>query len=377
MSDACSSVAPPPRVLVYSAASPTEEGGVQKVVRRLSGELRSRGFQVKQGWASSSPMELDALRAPLRWSQAPLGPLACIPSFVGLARALLKLRPQIVNVHFVTGQALYFILLRKLFGFKTILSVHGSDLLRPREHLGLALPFMLRRADAVTVVSEDLRQRLLLGLGLDPRKVRYVPNGVDVDFWADAQRDLPRLALAAPHLVTVGRLEPVKGLDVLLQAFWRVRRNYPDARLTIVGEGEARAALERQAALLGIEAGVTFAGRLAREGIRELFGGAHLFALPSRSEGMPLALLEAMAAGLPVVASTVGGVREVVGDEAGLLVRSGVSEPLATAILHLLGEPALAARMGAAAAERVRERYSSAASTRAFESVLREVSILV
>ncbi|MGE5501593.1 MAG: glycosyltransferase, partial [Ignavibacteriales bacterium] len=155
-----------------------------------------------------------------------------------------------------------------------------------------------------------------------------------------------------PRLVAVGRLHPVKGFDVLIDAFALVRQAHPDARLSIVGDGEQREPLRRQIAARGLEGAVDMPGALTPDAVRERLHAAGLFVLPSLSEGMSLALLEAMACGLPVVASAVGGVNEVVRPDVGILVPPHDPRALADAILQAVDDEARLRSMGAAARRR-------------------------
>jgi glycosyltransferase involved in cell wall biosynthesis len=143
----------------------------------------------------------------------------------------------------------------------------------------------------------------------------------------------------------VGRLVPEKGVDVFLQAAALVLAVVPQARFLVVGDGPVRADLERQAAGLGIADRVTFTG--FRADAPQVIAGLDLLAVPSRSDGSPLVVCEAMAAGVPVVASRVGGLPDLVADgRTGLLVGPGRSEELARALVSLLLDPTAADELG-------------------------------
>ena len=165
---------------------------------------------------------------------------------------------------------------------------------------------------------------------------------------------------AASNLVVfIGALDPAKGLFELLDALCAVRAAVPDVRLVCAGEGE-RAALVRHAAQLGIADAVRFTGRVGPSGKRALLESAAVFALPSYCEGLPLDLLEAMAAGVPVLATPVGGIAEVVVDGvSGFLAAPGDAATLARRMRSLLLDRAAAARIGAAGRETVRRRFSA------------------
>lgn len=191
------------------------------------------------------------------------------------------------------------------------------------------------RLAAHVAVSERSGREVEAYAGLPPGSVGVVRNGVP---------DLGPVE-PLPHdgvvLVAVGRLNAQKGFDVLLEALQRLT----GARLVIVGGGEEHDALTRQAARLGLSGRVRITGWTER--VRHFLSQGDIFVLPSRSEGFPLAIVEAMLAGLPVVASGVGGVPESVRDgETGLLVAKDEPERLAAALQRLIADPELRVRMG-------------------------------
>jgi glycosyltransferase involved in cell wall biosynthesis len=230
-------------------------------------------------------------------------------------------------------------------------------------------------ATTVVAVSSVVANFVREHYGVSPAKVAVIFNGVDDAFLVrrpvedaatSGAEDRPR------RLVTIARLDAFKGVDVFLDAAALVIARYPDLELHIVGGGPLRASLEQQAGALGIAASVTFHGLLTDVAGPLLM--ADIFALTSRSEGLGVAAIEAMAASKPVVASAVGGLSEVVVDgETGFLIRprrvaGGAPEPdreaIAEAILRLLGKPDLAQSMGRAG----RLRYEDHFTARAFAS---------
>lgn len=344
----------------------------------LSRAMEERGHEVTEAWAEPGagpgrasnewilPLEVTAGSTNLPAARA-LGSAA--GSLARLARGLARRRPDVVNVHFLMGQCVYFLMLRKIFGYRVVLSAHGSDVLRPSDPCRKYLPYFFRKADATTVVSSHLQDeaRKLAGDGARTDRIRLVPNGVDVDFWSAAPRDPSE----TPTLVTAGRLERVKGFDVLLDAFAEVRERAPSARLVLAGDGAERASLIARARELGVLEGVEFAGHLAPHELRARLARASVFVLPSRSEGMPLALIEAMAAGVPVVATRVGGVPEVVHSGTGRLVEPERPPELARAVLDVLRDDALARHLskeGRARAEAFSRTKTHDAYERVFES---------
>jgi glycosyltransferase involved in cell wall biosynthesis len=168
----------------------------------------------------------------------------------------------------------------------------------------------------------------------------------------------PREARQRGYLLVVGRLRIRKGVDVLLAALPEVRRRHPAVRLLIAGDGEHRAALERRVAELELGDAVTFLGRAAGARVRGLLRGAAALVVPSIYEGMPLVVLEAMEAAVPVIASRVSGIPEVVEDgRTGWLVPPEDPASLAVALAAALADPEEARRRGAAGLRRLDERF--------------------
>jgi glycosyltransferase involved in cell wall biosynthesis len=245
---------------------------------------------------------------------------------------------------------------------------------------------VLRRTHAVVAPSESVAA-VLVAAGIDPAKVRVIENGVAVDrvgAAAAAGRDRLRrewgIEARERVVLALGRLSPEKGQDVLLEAFASLPAA-PGAplRLVFVGDGALRPSLEARVAELAAAGrlaprGVVFAGW--RDDPHACLGAADVFALPSRREGLPLALLEAMAAALPIVATEVGGVvRALDGGRCGLVVPAGRPADLGAALASLLADRALCSRLVAAASDRVRAHYSVDRQTRALARVYAEAHV--
>lgn len=197
---------------------------------------------------------------------------------------------------------------------------------------------LYRRADCVICQSRAMAGDLTAAIGLAPERLAVLPNPLDLER-IRAARQAPSLwSGTGPRLLAVGRLAPEKGFDLLLEAFAAVRLRLPDARLVIAGEGSERAALDALARRLRLDAAVRFAGRVDDPCL--FFPGATLFVLPSRREGMPNALLEAAAGGLPLVALPASGsVVDFLAECPGAWVASQISAPaLAEALLRALRE---------------------------------------
>lgn len=252
-------------------------------------------------------------------------------------------------------------LLKQLCGVPYIVSLRGGDVpgFQPYDLAGYhkvtgpVIRFLWRGAAHVVANSQGLAALARQSAGQTP--IRMIPNGVDTARFTPAEH---REEGGPVHLVFVGRVVHQKGLDVLLAALSKLPAEAEYA-LTIVGDGPLRGALTEQAAALGVLPRMRFAGWAGREEMPELLRRADLFVFPSRDEGMPNAVLEAMAAGLPVVATRISGNEEVVVDgETGLLVPPDDPDALAGALAGLLTDAARRRRLGAAGRERVCREYS-------------------
>jgi glycosyltransferase involved in cell wall biosynthesis len=230
---------------------------------------------------------------------------------------------------------------------------------RPFYHRRIA---MLRAVDRFVVLNPESATELEeVGLGAVP--ARLVPNGVDARRFAPAGpgqrlalRERLGLSASEPVALFVGRLERRKGLDLLPAAWADLECRGAAPRLLIAGPGDPDVWI-REARALGVESRVTFLG--ARTDVADLYRAADLFVFPSRSEGCPNAVLEAMASALPVVATDVAGNREVMGEDgkAGWLVPAETPSALAEAIATLVAAPALRRDIGAAARAAVLDRF--------------------
>jgi glycosyltransferase involved in cell wall biosynthesis len=243
-----------------------------------------------------------------------------------------------------------------------------------------------RLSTYVVVNSESVRKLLVERDGLPPQKVRVIHNAVDVEQFVGAQPDkqslLPGVGKNTKLIAVIANMySPVKGHDHLIAAAGTVCRIEPEATFLLIGDGPERPKLERQVAGADLSKNVLFLGR--RNDIPELLACCNLSVLPSEAEGLPNALLEAMAAGLPVVATRVGGTPEVIEDGvSGLLVAARAPHALAGAILRILRDSKLATRLAQAGQKRMRthfsfdrlmaeleELYAPAPGTRRFDAV--------
>ena len=224
----------------------------------------------------------------------------------------------------------------RFFSIPVVISCRGSDinyLTRKRLHRAL-IRWTLRRATRVLSVSEALK-REIVALGVPADKVTVIPNGIEAEKFqplphGEARRRL-NLDADARYIVSVSRLSHEKGLDILLRAVAAMRNR--DVRLLLVGGGSERTALGDLATRLGIDARVTFVGDTTHSQIPLWLNAANLFVLPSRTEGWPNVLMEALACGRPAIGTNVGGIPEIIDSDAlGRIVPPENAEALAHAL---------------------------------------------
>jgi glycosyltransferase involved in cell wall biosynthesis len=374
------------RVLfIANTLPPQDVSGVGEQVLQLAAGLRELG---------------DEVEVLGRGPQGAAGPKVLFPLTIVPAawRALRRFRPHVVQVHESDGAlaALLVLAVRNLIEPRPLLAallqvsyVEELRAVRPLVAGGRVLgrpggaemrfrrlkaPFQIllglitaRAADVVLAPSEATAAELRRDYRVE--EVGVIPNVTG------ALKVAPAGEAEGPpgYLLFVGRLRIRKGVEILLEALRGLRRKIPGAVLRIAGDGEHRGALERAAADLG--SAVTFLGTQSASQVRTLLHGAAALVIPSIYEGMPLVVVEAMDAGVPIVASAVSGIPEVVVDgETGWLVPPEDPEALARALEAVLMDPDEARRRGEAGRRRAAERYRPAAAAASWRAAIERSS---
>ncbi len=347
-------------------------GGAERVLTSLAltlaagGEYDCQVGLLKEGWiarelrAHGREPVLFALRHPL---DAGL--------LWGLVRHIKRSRVDLVHAHEFTMNV-YGGVAAAIAGVPGLATVHGRGYYAQAGRRIAALKLAARLGCTLVAVSADIQRFLMAELGFGP--VRVVPNGIDVDRPARGDRDRGRALLGLPSHVpvigAVGNLYPVKGHRVLLAAASRLEQ---PVHIAIAGRGDEEEALVEEARVLGLANRLHLLG--FREDVPDLLAAFDIYASPSFSEGQSLALIEAMAAGLPIVATDVGGNSELLGEPepTGVLVPSGDADALAKALARFLAAPALARDLGAAARTRARTEFSLEAMVRRYTALYAEL----
>jgi glycosyltransferase involved in cell wall biosynthesis len=362
-------------------SSPVWTGPAEPMASVAMG-LARRGHRVEVAVDSLRPgdarQRLEALGLPLRPGltlSTKAGPLAYLRDLRALRRAGRDL--DVVHAHFSHDHALSLLALRGRRAARVVRTVHSSRSLRDRALQGL----VHRRTDGLIAVCAAHARVLADRFGVEPRRVLASRGAVDAVAFSPEGPDLRRelgLARGQPVAGIVSRVKPDRRHGELLDAFELVARRLPEARLVIVGRGEGLEAIRARAAGPGLEGKVIFAGYRTGPELAAAYRTLDCKVLLAEgNDGTCRALLEAMACGCPAVAWRFGAPAETIVDgESGLLVREGDVAGLAGALLELLGSPARARALGAAARARMAARYGEEGRTAEVEAFLERVRAL-
>ena len=249
-------------------------------------------------------------------------------------------KPDLVLAYWVYPEGAGALRAARKLSVPIVLGARGSDLRRPPDAMSrVRMRRTVLGVDYFLTVSEELR-RIALGFGLDPQRCRTIPNGVDSSLFHQRDRSQARQALGlSPQsrvVLYVGNLIPTKGLNELAAAYSEMAAQDPDVQLICIGEGSLRDQLENRFAATGLAGRVRFPGVKPPAEVAQWMAASTLLCLPSYSEGCPNVVVEALACGRPVVATSVGGTPEWIDTENGLLVPPAQVPPLRAALAQAL-----------------------------------------
>jgi glycosyltransferase involved in cell wall biosynthesis len=292
---------------------------------------------------------------------------------------LRALNPRLVHAHFGRGGALALPIARAL-GLPLVVQYHGADATKDKHYRRGLLPTIyqqrlaeLQRQVALIICVSDFIRDRLLARGFPAEKLFVHRYGVEMDGWEDA----PPPVASPPYLLFAGRFVEKKGIPTLIEAMRGLKRDGRDVRLKLVGDGPIAGELRRQASDLR---SVEFSGWVPNAELRHMMRGALAVCVPSLeaasgdAEGLPNVVLEAMAAGAPIVATHHAGIGEAIEDgRSGFLVPSGDVDALTMALRRLVGAPELARTMGAEARLVARDRFDAVTQSKRLEAILEGV----
>jgi glycosyltransferase involved in cell wall biosynthesis/uncharacterized membrane protein len=361
-----------PSVTHATPSYPPTLGGMEKVVQILARIQNQRGYKTKVLTSDQNRPEVETEGFPIqRLKTFVFANTRLMPSLpVKLARMSKR---DIVHFHFASAYMPEVVwLMSKIRGLKYVAHMHLDFV--PTSRLGFllklykpyVLKYVLRSATAVVVFTKDQQKSLISQYGLQPTKVKVIPNGVEEKFYYDGKRSLHKKM----RLLFVGRLEQQKNLSQLLYALDGVSDKFVT---TIVGEGSLENSLKTLAKSLKLK-NVKFVGRADGQVLLDHYKYADVFVLPSELEGMPLVLLEAMAMGLPIIATNVTGTRDVVGNNKnGLLIPFGDAKKLRAALLKLADNQKLYNKLSESS-RAFAKQYSWSKVADKFENLYKDIS---
>ncbi len=350
-----------PHVLLVLDQIPKSLGGGERIVLRLATLLPQYGFRVSILCFSAHPENSVLQSPPCPVYLLPLRRTYDLTAFraaIDLRRFLQHNRIQIVQTFFESSDLWAGCVTKTMSKAKLIWSRRDMGILRARKH-SLAYRLMARMPDAVFTVSDQVRRHCTEVDGVDPDLVETIYNGLNLSDWSEIDR--PIKARGDLVVSTVGNIRRVKGHDLFIVAAASIASQFPAVSFNIIGdvlEQDYFVELQHLVRDLNLSDRFHFIGGV--KNLRERLKATDIFVLPSRSEGFSNAILEAMAASLPVVATNVGGNAEAVTNGVnGFLVPPEDPAALAEGIAHLLSDPQKASAMGIAGRAMVKEKFTS------------------
>jgi glycosyltransferase involved in cell wall biosynthesis len=350
------------RLRIIHAVSSLKVGGMEQFVLRLADAQQRRGHPVSILAIQDGPLREKAQQMGL--SVRVLGGKPKVARVIMGIRTLSRFRPDIVHAHNTTS--LHYAVLAKWIGSaKVVLTNHGQGLGPAR----VPSRREWQRTDAVIAVSQAVAARM--DASQVGERLSVIHNGITIAASGQDRLELRNALCLSERLVgtIAARIDHLKGHETLLKALALLRASNIAVTLLIAGDGTERANMERLAQELSLgPEWVRFLG--FRPDVPDLLAASDFFVLPSLTEGLPLSILEAMAHRLPVVATPVGGIPEIIEDgKHGLLVPVQDPQALADAITRLAGEPGLCNSLGEAAYDRVRDAFSFDEMVRRYQSL--------
>jgi len=363
--------------ILLALPNDNDTGGVVSVVQNLAKYLTSRGHDVLFLNASdgifirAKPTKLGCPGFDLRM-QSPFGdrhPTISILAFLfffpigmyQIVRLVRRHRIDVINIHYPADCLFYFALCRRILGIGLITSVHGADVFpNGTLHNGCsrALRFIFSSSDLIVAPSRNFQRMFLTAFPEFKTKTAFVHNGVDLAELDDISTSATD-GKQAPYVFCISAYKEQKAIDVLIRAFKLVRNADPTVTLTIAGPGPLREELEQLAVSLGIREQIEFLGVTGRDDVVRLLRGCKAFVLPSRFETFGIVILEAMACKKPVVATTAGGIPEIIENgQNGILVEPNDPKGLAEALVKLLKDESLQRITAMNGYATVRERFT-------------------
>lgn len=349
-----------PHVLIVVDQFPRILGGGERVALKMAELLPQYGFRASILTFCADPECEELRRSKSQFYVLPLKRTYDLNAFraaLALKQFLKSQQVQLVQTFFESSDLWAGLITKSMSDAKLVWSRRDMGILRGRKHTAV-YRLMAKMPDAVFAVSEQVRRHCITADGIEPTRVKTVYNGLDLTQWEE--RATPTRHTRKPVVATVGNIRRVKGYDVLARAAGIIAPRFPQVTFRNAGavlDTNFFAELEGLVSELGLTGRFDFVG--ASDDVRTFLMDADVFVLPSRSEGFSNAIIEAMAAGLPVVATDVGGNGEAVENGvSGIIVPAEDPAALAEAIMELLANPERAKEMGNAGKEIAAKKFS-------------------
>ena len=346
---------------VVHAIRSLEFGGAEKMVLKLAEKQKISGRISPRLVCIMGEGELrgEAENYGLPWKVMGMGGIRYLSPIFRLVSIFRRIRPDIVHTHNLVAHV-HAAPAARFLGIPVLHTKHGRAVSSFSRFPGLRR-WIYNLAGRIAVVSDETGESLIRKTGIDPRKVITVYNGIETESFSGGEGGSLREELGIGDSETVfgslSRLSPEKDHRTLIKAFSSLAAGHENCRLLIVGDGPLREELEEMVAGLELASRVTFAG--FREDTAASLAAMDVFLQPSLEEGLSLTILEAAAAGVPIITTPVGGTPEIIIDGAeGVMVEPGSSEQLASAMESFLREPDRFRKMAEAARRKVRDRFS-------------------
>jgi len=335
-------------------------GGAERMISTLTAALNRGQFRIIVGLFRPGWLQAECETLGVTTFVIPLAGRFYLQWFRACLRLLRKERVALIHAHEFSAIVCGWIV-ATVAGVPVVATVHGKNYFWEKLRRRAAYRLVSRQGTMVAV-SQDLKRFICDRLGIAEKRVEVIYNGVaqaQTVTDEETQKCKAEIGISGlyPVLGVVGSLYPVKGHRFLLEAMPEILRRWPQAVLLVIGRGELEFALKERAEQLAIGAHIHFLGM--RQDVPRLLSVLDAFVLPSLSEGLSLALLEAMASGKPVVATRVGGNPELIDHgRTGFLVQPEDAKDLAANLVKLLSDPGMMQEFGRQGAERVRQHFS-------------------
>jgi glycosyltransferase involved in cell wall biosynthesis len=324
-------------VILVSLFPPGTLGGTEIATYNLAKQLARRGHEIHVITTHDRGLpffrkENDFYVHRIAWPKIRF--IGIFSFWLQMLPKIRAIKPDIVHAQdFTIGVPA--LVIKKILKIPYVVWGRGTDVNRSSPFFRIIIKLLIQNADAVLALTEDMRKNLKK---INNTEICVVPNGIDLD-----EYNTPISCIKNKKIILfVGRLHPVKGVPYLIIAMKSILDKIPDSKLLLVGYGNEKEMLEALTIQLGIQKHVEFVGKVTPEVVKTFMQQSDVFVLPSLSEGFPNVILEAMACGLPIVASRVGGIPDIITNEInGFLVENKDSDEMADKIILLLGDDSL------------------------------------